>query len=471
MRSWARRAAELHGEITAIADDDPRWWLLAGGAAVTEPWPARPGYVVSDAEPSADTFLGYRVAPGAIVDPLRDAIDRARAARTALRELDGTLPDQPVAVTLWRGERAVVEPSALDIAAFAIGAHCVIAALDDPSLHHQLAAVARGNAPQPWRGPVPFVCVSIGNEPIEVARHGHRRAWRGDRGPWLGLGRTGDLATVSTCHLVIDGYGHACLTGRIHALTAAARASADLGMRVQLPAPPAIPALSPIAGAIPLGVAWRELDTANLRVLPLAYAVGVLLHRAAGRPEARFSPTLQIPIAPGRVDDPERRKRRAMPAAVSVRFDGGVAEPFEVFEARARSVLARETSGLGLCARMIAAARAAPTPLAWKRKSFSTSRPRFLDRVSDVLGGRACVSRIRIDTPIPPSCAVSSPSRHATPADPLGACVVTIVDDGDRAAITVCGSGVAGSARAASELLDEILALTAVPPPHALARP
>src|SRR6185503_4068069 len=32
---WARRTAELHGELREIADlgVDPRWWLLAGGAA------------------------------------------------------------------------------------------------------------------------------------------------------------------------------------------------------------------------------------------------------------------------------------------------------------------------------------------------------------------------------------------------------------------------------------------------------
>jgi hypothetical protein len=470
-RSWARRTAELHGELAAIAEDDPRWWLLAGGAAAAEPWQARPGYVVSDAEPGADTFIGYCTAPGG--DPLGDAIDRALAARAAVRELDGTLPDQPLAVTIARGDRAATEPSALDAAAFAIGPHCLIAGLDDPTLPHQLAAVARGVAPAPWPGPVPFVCVSIGDDPIGTARHGHRRAWRWGRGPWLGLGRTGELATVSTCHLVVDGYGHACLTGRIHALAADARATSDRFARGMPPAAHVAARsallyqgapLSPVDGAVPLGVAWQALDGPSLRALPLAYAVGRILHRAAQRPDARFSPTLQIPIAPGRTDDPERRRRRVMPAAVSVRFEGGVPEPYAAFAARARAVLERETSGLGLCARLVAAARAAPTPLAWKRRSFSTSsRPRWLDRVSDVLGGRACLSRIRIDTPMPPSCAVSSPSRYASASDPLGACVVTVVDDGSRAGITVCGSGVAGTHAASRALLEEVLLLAATP--------
>jgi len=470
-RSWAGRTAELHAELAAIADDDPRWWLLAGGAAVAERWPARPGYVVSDAEPGADTFLGYRAPPSP--DFVRDAIDRARAARTAVRELDGTLPDQPLAVTIARGDRTATEPSALDAAAFAVGPHCLIAGLDDPTLPVQLAAVARGVAPPGWHGPVPFVCVSIGDDPIETARHGHRRAWRGGRGPWLGLGRAGELATVSTCHMVIDGYGHASLTGRIHAVMAEARVAADRFARgtmsplAQVAARQVQPyhaaPLPPVAGAVPLGIAWLALDEPNLRALPLAYAAGQILHRAAQRPDARFSPTLQIPVAPGRTDDPERRLRRAMPAAVSVRFQAGVPEPYEAFETRARAVLERETGGHGLCARLVAAARAAPIPLAWKRRSFSTARPPWLDRVSDVLGGRACLSRIRIDAPLPPSCAVSSPSRDASADDPLGACVITVVDDGSRAALTVCGSGVAGSHATARALLEELLSLAATP--------
>jgi hypothetical protein len=265
--------------------------------------------------------------------------------------------------------------------------------------------------------------------------------------------------------MVVDGYGHACLTGRIHALVHETRAARSaLAPAARLAPPYHAPTLPPIDGAVALGVAWQELDGTSPRALPLAYAVGRILHRAAGRPDARFSPTLQIPVAPGRLDDPERRRRRAMGAAVSVRFERGAPEPYEVFEARARRVLDRETLGLGLCARMVAAARAAPTPLAWKRRSFSTARPRWLDRVSDVLGGRACLSRIRLDAPIPPVCAVSSPSRNASPGDPLGACVVTVIDDGTRAAITVCGSGVAGTMSSARGILDEILALTTAPP-------
>ncbi|HEY6033735.1 MAG TPA: hypothetical protein VIV58_05730, partial [Kofleriaceae bacterium] len=118
---WARLAAELHRELREVADlaaIDPRWWLLAGGAAL--PWARAGAYVISDAEPASDTFIAHP-AP-APRDPIGDAIARAHAARAAIRALDGELPDQPLAVTLRRSViGAFVEPSALELAAFAIG--------------------------------------------------------------------------------------------------------------------------------------------------------------------------------------------------------------------------------------------------------------------------------------------------------------------------------------------------------------
>jgi len=456
VRAWARRVADLHGELAAVADADPRWWLLAGGAAAAETWPSRASYVISDAEPDADTFIGYR-APRPR-DPLAHALARARAARTAIRALDGELPDQPLAVTIHRDARAVTVASTLDVAAFAIGDRVLVATLDDPALPAQLAAVARGAAPPAWRGAPPFVCVSIGDDALATARHGHRRAWTADGGPWLGLGRAGDLATVSTCHMVVDGYGHARL--------AAAMAAREDGVDAGNPSPDAAwspheawTKLAPSPVGTPLGVAWRELPAPVPRAIPLAYALGVALHRIAGRRDARFSPTVQIPIAPGDRDDPLRVRRRVVPAIVSVRFADGVPEPFAIFEARARAALAREADGRGLVTRLLAAARAAPAPLAWKRRGISASRPRWLDRFAEVIGGRACLSRIQLDAPAPPMCAVSSPARLASADDPLGGCVVTVLDDGTRGAITACGSGaLAGTAADAGALLDELLA-------------
>ena len=442
MRGWARRTAELHGELAAIAEPDPRWWLLAGGAAAAEPLPPRESYVISDAEPGADTFLGYRTARPA--DPFADAVARARAAQQALRELDGQFPDQPLAVCVRRGADAEIEPSALDVAAFAIGDRLVLGALDDDRL---VERIRRGES-LATRTP-PFVCVSLGDDPIDVARHAHRRAWTAHGGPWLGLGRSGELATVSTCHFVVDGYGHARIAARL----------AELAPTATNGAGPALPPLAPVAGAIPLGVAWRELTQPIARAIPMAYALGRVLHRRAGRRDARFSPTFQIPIAPGDRDDPMRWHRRVVYAITSVRFDRGEPEPYDVFAARARDALAREADGRGLCARLLAAARAAPTPLAWKRRTLSATRPRWLERFAEVVGGRACLSRIHVDAPLPPTCAVSSPARLATADDPLGGCVVTVLDDGTRAAITVCGSGqLAGTPASAATFLDELLA-------------
>ena len=454
MSAWARRTAELQRELAAIAEVDPRWWLLAGGVAFAETGAPSEVYLACDAEPDADTFMGHR-APRPR-DLVIDAINRATAARTALRELDGSFPDQPLAVTIDHSRGAEPRPSKLEVAAFAIGNKCLIARLDDPTLVTQLAALLGGADPPRWYGATPFVCVSIGDEPVETARHGHRRAWNGRGGPWLGLGRADDLAVVSTCHLIIDGYGHARLTARIAALAALAALTAGEVSTHSHTAP----SLGAAAGAVPLAVTWRDLPCPTPRVIPLAYELGRILHRHAGRRDAKFSPTIQIPVARGRKDDPMRLRRRVVSATTSVRFEDGVPEPFATFEARVREVFSREATDSGLVSRLLAAARAVPVPLSWKRKSISAKRPRWLESFAEVIGGRALLSRIAMDSAIPPMFAVSSPSRLASDTDPIGGCVITIVDDGRHGAITVCGSGFAGTAATAAALLDELLSST-----------
>ncbi|MGE5186058.1 MAG: hypothetical protein ACM31C_28575 [Acidobacteriota bacterium] len=403
-------------------------------------WPKRaPAYVASDAEPASDTFIGH-LAP-APADPIGDAIARAHAARAAIRELDGQLPDQPLAVTVQRAPAgAIAAASELDVAAFAIGNRCVRARLapsieQEHELARALARVAAGE-PAPVEEPLasPFVTVALGDEPAETARHAHRRGWRGSRGPWLGLSRAGSVALVSTCHMIVDGYGHAWLAARIaeHARRLAPRAP---GAALR-----ALPRLAPVAGARPLAVAWQPVG-AGPRALPLAYALGRLLHQLEGR-----CPPFQIPVAPGALTDPARRLRRVIPAVVTVRFEAGVPEPYPAFAARVGDALAREAAGAGLISFLLAAARGAPAPLSWKRRAVAADRPRWLDRVADLLGGRACVSRIRIDEPAPPACAVSSPPSH-------DGWVVTVVDDGRSAGITLCGAG------ASEDLLHRLLTL------------
>jgi hypothetical protein len=419
-------------------------------------------YVQSDAEPAADTFIGH--ATRSSNDIVADAIARAHAARTALRELDGRLPEQPLAVTVRRTHAgAVAEPSALDVAAFAIGDRCVRARLaarveDEVQLAADLREALQGRwseVPEPT--PVPFVTVALGDEPVGRARHGHRRAWRhgGDAppdvidrkaktddisGPWLGLGRAGELAITSTCHMIVDGYGHAWLAAKIAQHAGVLVARAPRARTVDSPA------LVPVVGGRNLDVAWRPLDVPAPRALPLAYALGRLLHRRAGKPRARSSPSFQIPVAPGATDDPDRRLRRVVPAIASVRFVGGEPEPFDAFAVRTQALLAREAAGAGVVSRLLAAARRAPTPLSWKRRAVGADRPWWLAPFADLLGGRGCASRIRVDDPTPPACAVSSPPSH-------DGFVATIVDDGARAALTLCGNG------ASDELLDQLVAL------------
>lgn len=454
MKQWMRRASELHGELANIADvSRRRWWLVAGGAALD--WNARETYVASDAEPSSDTFMGYASPPPA--DPLADAFARAHAARAALRAIDGQLPDQPLAVTVKRSANgAVAVPSALDVVAFAIGDELFTHRLA-PCLEDETGDFVPGDA-------VPFVTITVGDEPLATARHGHRRGWRtnGDaQGPWLGLSRAGGMSIVSTCHLIVDGYGHAWLTaqlsralqstGALRPLRAPITSTTHTARTTRLLAPPPP---RPVAGAISLDITWRELPSPAPRAIPLAYALGRLLHELTGDPDAPFSPTFQIPVAPGEQGDPLRPRRRVVPAIASVRFERGTPEPFEQFAARTKAMLVREATGRGLASRLLTAARALPMPLAWKRQAVGAQRPGWLEPIANVIGGRGCISRLRVAEPTPPLCAVSSPARLATSGDELGSCVVTIIDDGTRAAITWCGSGRAG----APHLLDELLA-------------
>jgi hypothetical protein len=411
---FVRRAAALHDELAGVADidGDPRWWLVAAGVAM--PWPRRARrYLSSDGEPAGDTFIGFPTPP---LDP--DAL--AEAAHQAIRELDGSLPDQRLAVTIQRGLRgAEIVPSRLDTVAFVEGDR-----------------VKRA-------GPgVPFVTVSTGEEPIETARHGHRRAWSQGAGPWLGIGRAGGLTVISTCHMVVDGYGHTRLAARIVEL---AQQTAAVGDAEPVP---------PVPGAIPLSVHWREVPRPARRILELAYRLGIALHRLAGNPAARFSPTFQVPVAPGSGDDPMRVRRRVIPAIVSVRFSDGSPEPFDVFAARTRQLLARESTGEGLTSQLLAAMQAVPVPLAVKRSALGAERSRLFGNLAEVIGGRACLSKLRLDgIASPPAVAVSSAAQLASDRDRLGGCVLTLIETASGATVTLCGTGTSTD----PALLDEIV--------------
>ena len=492
---WRSRTASLYAELAALATPRPWWWLIAAGVAATETLPHEETYLACDAEPDADTLIAYPSPRPR--DVVADAIARARAARTAIRELDGTLPAQPLAGSLDGARNARLVPSALEVAAFAFADRCVSLPVDDPRLATLLAAALAGEHVVEAQ-PRAFACVSIGDEPLETARHGHRRAWTDRGGPWLGLGHAGDLAIVSTCHLVVDGYGHARLAARIAELVDAGRDthvghghSPKRDTHVghdQLPSrdthvghghspkrdthvgrapvadavPLSVTRLAAVPDGVPLSIARRELVGSLPRVIPLAYRLGCMLQRDVGH-GAAFSPTIQIPVALGAKNDPLRLHRRVVAASLNVRFDvRGEPEPFAEFETRVRAIFAREAASAGLVSRLLASGRAIPAPLGWKRRGIAAKRPAWLEGFADVIGGRALLSRISVDARIPMSYAVSSPSRMASEHDPVGGCVITLVDDGERGAITLCGSGLL----AAEAILDELL-----DPPDQVVRP
>ncbi len=469
-------------ELTALVDEvappgwtaSPVWWALVGAVALTEPY-GRPGaYVVSDAEPRADTFMGVPgPAPDDAAGRIGWAIAAAHAAVRAVLARDGTLPDQPltVAITRHRGAARTAPIASPWRVAFAIGGGVVTALLDPRGPAHEialaraLAAALVTHAPAaPDDGPIPMLTVTVGDDDLAHAHHGHRRAWRARGGPWLGVARAGGLTLVSTCHMVVDGWGHAMLTAdtvrgldRAAARTLATAAATILGAA---PLPPAkLTKLTPSPAGdgvnfdnLRLGVAWRRLPAPMPPFLRQAWTLGCLLHRDQGRAGAPRSPTFQIPVAPGAADDPTRFARRVRPAIVSVRFADGRPEPEQAFAERARRAIAREAQGEGLSSRLLRALAAVPAPLGWKRGVVG-ARARWLAGAVDVIAGAGCLSYLRA-AGAPPLVAVSSPAQLAPADSPMATSVLTVIDDGEGATVTLAGSGRATSPAACEALLD-----------------
>ena len=480
----ARELRALVEELAPVDWRDPAWWAVIGGAAAIEGLAPRRlhgdhAYVVSGGEPAADTFIGWP-APGApdLAGAIADAIALAHAARAALAALDGTLPGQPLARVL-RDRKDGARPVPADLAdvVFAVGdvrllATLSAAAADDVAVAEALARAVVARAPGQAdavaaRAPTAAIAVVIGDHAPATARHLHRRAWTDAGGPWLGVGRAGPLAIASTCHMVVDGYGHALIAARIAAATAARddahRRLARTAAAIVGDAAP-IPALPPLAGAAPLGVAWRALPAPVPRLPALAHALGRVLHADAGDPAASMSPVFQVPVAPGAKDDPLRWRRRVVHALLSVRFTDGVPEPLDVFATRARAAIAREAAGDGLASRLLAATAAAPVPLGLKRRRMVGARAPWLRGPIEALAGRCALSVMRLqpaDVPgaPPPMIAVSAPGQALAPDDPRATSVITVIaGPGGDAIATLAGSGAAATPAGAAALLDRWLA-------------
>jgi hypothetical protein len=444
----------LVDEVAPAAWLDPRWWALVSAVAAIETRPSASAYLVNDAGPRGDTFMAW-AAPRPR-DVVAEAVALARAARAALADLDGALVDQPLAGTIAIGHGgARMTPVALDAVAIAAGDRVALAPLGAPDAA-LVAALAAFVETGEVTGPLlplgarrAFCTIAIGDDAWATARHGHRRGWIDPAsGPWLGLARIGDHLVASTCHYAIDGYGHALLVAALAAATSGAAAAAAPGPVRR------VPPLAPVRGVAPLAFASRAWPSERARAVQVAYRAGCLLGAELGTRRG-MSPTIQIPVAPGRKDDPDRWRRRVLPAVVSVRWDGEHPEPFERFARRARAAIAREAAGDGLASRVNAAGRGLPVPVRWKRTAATPAAApsMWIAPLYDILAGRACVSVIRPPAGVP-AIAASVPAR----ADAVGATVITIVDAGAAGAtITVTGTGRWGTDAACARVIDQLL--------------
>jgi hypothetical protein len=286
-------------------------------------------------------------------------------------------------------------------------------------------------------------------EPLETACHLHRRAWSRGGGPWLGVGSAPPFEVVTTSHLAIDGYGHALLADRLFAeedreqlqtLTSAAQFGLDAGSTV------AASESSPSRSR--LGIA-----TADLVRVPsfaeAAYAMGKSLQCFFPN-SAAFSPTFHVPIAPGRRNDPERRRRRVVPGLFSVHL----AENFGDFSARVETHLKRDRARQGVLTRIARATMHAPLPRSAKRWLMAGGPPRRWLPVVETLSGRGCLSFLRFepgDEPRQPLYAASYPALHD---DQRGALVLTLVVAESGSTAVVAGTGEIGSQAGAQRFLE-----------------
>lgn len=486
---------ELRGLVDEVATIDwrhPTWWMAILAIASFERWPERrrrrleADYLTSNGDPHADTFM-------AIPSPLCDAaievaaaVTRARAAWDALVALDTQLPDQPLLCeldsrSLLTRRAPLTEPRRV---VFATPTGTYLASLDesadnDSSLvaelaaacvagqqtAHRLVAMDAGSGPPPGAA----IAVSLLVEEASTARHAHRRGWNRGGGPWLGLARTKDLSLVTTSHMVVDGFGHGLIAEKVlstpvpDALVAVARR--HLGKSPLEAAPP-------LSRAMPLGIATGEIAF-HPRFFELVYATGWALEKTyrrdwspAERRAARFTPSLQVPVAPGEPTDSARLRRRVAPGLLSLRMHDGELELPSALRARLGPLLIREAAAAGILGRVRAAAVRLPVPAALKRRSVATgATPSRLVPPIEVLAGRGCLSSLRIpaveagtESPSPlPVFAVSAPAISASSDESKGGSVVTVVRYGSGCAITVSGTGIAGTQSGAQEFLSEWL--------------
>jgi hypothetical protein len=478
--------AELVDELADVSWWHPAWLALAGGTTLLEAlarWKPDPldadvysAYLAANGSPRSDTFMARdrRGPDDSTAAAIGRAVLGASAAAHAVHELDGRLPGQPLAIALRRDGGWLRRAPLPDArwAAFVTPRGRFLGELGDgDALARDLGAACAGRPPGPRLRvldadalPDATVAADIALQPLPIARHLHRRAWTPSGGPWLGVGRTAALDLVTTCHLAVDGYGHALLARRVfdalddraHLARLVAAAHAGLGGAGE-----PLPDAGALDGALPLGFAAEIVDAAAVRFPRATYALGRTLD--ALFPSRRgFTPTFSVAVAQGDRDDPLRRLRRVAFIALSLRRHDGELEGFEAFRERLREAVAAEAARPGLLMRTLAATATAPLPRALRRRLLaSDGRPSRWVPPVELLAGRASLSLIRHppdERPPAPLYAASSPGLLATRGDPLGSFVITIIDHGTRCTVSLDGTGLAGSDAGARKVLERYLA-------------
>ena len=489
--STRARARSVLDQLAAVVDVDEShvgWWGLAwgvalleglGGGATTEAH--RTLYHRANGGPHSDTFMGRPRNPSARVRDAEWASEMAFRALHACEVLDGRLPGQALRVHLaWRGRWLAIEPlpeAARRAVIFTVGGRHYRAHLeaDAPAARIRLARslealAARRPAPgfrsvseEMGEPLMAAAAVSLDTLHHDRARHTHRRCWQAGGGPWLGVARTPDLDVVTTCHLVVDGLGHALLTDLIlpepsepargHLPEEATPAAASPARR--LPTRP--------VGTPATGVAWRYLAEGAGRFDAQAYVTGMVLDEFYGRgghaaPSPAFTPSFTVPVAPG--DDEERRMRRVLHGLLSVRRQDRGYEPFDSFKERLGTWLAQERAASGVLTRIASAVARSPLPRPLKHLALSNHHGPH-ERIPSVeaLSGRARLSALRFPADAPgthgaPLVAASLPTLLPTPQDPRGGVVLTLVHHDSGTTVTAFGTGRAGTASGAEAFLD-----------------
>lgn len=516
-------ACELHRLIDGVVDADwrnPTWWTLCLGVALLEAIGRDPTqaddelqdlplrYLNSNGDPRADTFMGRRDAhvlrPP---DTIADAIASARAAVTVLPTLHDAFPGQPLSCYLLR-ERGLLWPTLLGshrhTVAFATKTGAFLATLspidvhtgqrrdEDRALARALSNAVRGVPPGPMLVPIDrnsmdatraAVAVSVGQEPLATVRHLHRRTWTRGGGPWIGIGRSDDLHMTTTCHMIVDGFGHTQLTcalfrvydqlfaeTRAHLLDPARPQARGVSAHIAPERAPLTRAdfgtsRQPQADIWPLGVAVRHIPNIAPGFSALAYALGCTLDEYRSAPDARrphrYTPAFQVPVAPGERADPIHWRFRVIPGLLSVRKRDGRFEPFDAFRQRVPVFLTRERQARGLLARLRLMVARLPIPLIAKRRIMSsTKKPHLLFPQIAALAGRGCLSFLRFpahERPSMPLYGASAPALDAAPGDQGGSSVLTAISNPAGLALTLCGVGSLGTHLQAEAFLQRFL--------------